>query len=531
MSPTEVLRRAWAPSLATGLLAPPLLALVPTVVLTPLFGLLVMGCLRAQLRAATGTGVSSSVAPGFLLAVLTGAGLLGAVLGATAASSLMAPAPAAIVGVGAALLPLLGLVLLAPFSFVPLAWLERAWSEGTLRARIGGAFGDALEGWRRVPWASRLRWLAMAATPWLVAATLVGVEAEGSTWFEVLAPTVAFAVPFASAQLVASWCEVRDSVRDARASAKVPRTLGFLALAASFASLLALAALGWAVLAPLPMAESPLRWASTPALQPPSRGWHRGPFALPGSTLVVRPGPEGVRIDAEDGGGTGLVRLPGGADEVRAEAFEGGYRVYGQGPGGRGVVEVDALGVRRDDSFGDRVGARLGAVGAFMAAGLLFAWGMALLAAVRVQRARVLRDLPATGGAGAERCVLEGRLVLGDGARVRRAGSRIVADGPAWVEGGSLRVRLPSEGVRVQGALVQARHGARVVLVGRFAQHTSAAFREAAAPWPAQARLVFGDRRAAVRGEVARASVLAGVALTSVVLVALGLALWIVRGI
>ncbi len=531
MGPTSILRRALLPSLLAALLAPPTLLLVPTVLLAPLFGWVVAACLRAHLREGTETPVAPIGTLAIALAALTGGGVLGMLVGSAAGRSLAPSSPAWGAAAGAAFAPLLGLLALAPLVFAPLAWLERdRRRRRSSLATLAAVIGSALEAWRISEPAARWRPIATVATPWMVGAALVGGEASPRWWLWTLGPVVAITVPLACACLVAGWVSVRRVALRERPGVTVPGGLAILGASAALTSAVALGAVAWSLFTPLSMTEVHLVRAASRALQPRWAGWHRRQFAIPGTTLAVRPDSAGVHVEAADGGGVGLVRLRGGVAEVRVEPIGGGYRVHAQGPQGRGFFDIDPAGVRRDDAFHDRVRFRLGRLGLLLLCVVVGAWGAIVVAGGRLHRAFGLRDLPqsdAPWGAADERCVLEGRLRLADGAHVRQQGARFVVDGSAWIDGPGLRVALPPDGARVQGACEHLVDGAEVTLVGRFPQRTAAAFREATAPWPFDAWLVPGGREEAVRGEVRRASVTLALALTVTLLAALGLVGWI----
>ena len=239
------------------------------------------------------------------------------------------------------------------------------------------------------------------------------------------------------------------------------------------------------------------------------------PTRLPGTSITLRPQVRGLRVTTEDGGGAGSIPTPYGFT-VRAAgvppedlaALRDGRQVgvYLDAGGGVYAICLDARGVRCDDSTLARLSANVPWPTWFV---LL----LAVLFFVRflwrnlpdlLMRSR-LRDVRVSGDHRGLRA-LSGTLRWGEGASVSPGsgvGPRARAveiEGEVKLDAGDFVVRLPPGFTR---ALADRRHadefrdGAKLTLVGAFAQMVAGGFREATIDLPDGHWLVPGDMKAA----------------------------------
>lgn len=473
-------------------------------------GILLDHLTRAQLSHAVGRQVKVQGMRRFFAGAAAAVGWVGAFLSILAGSAVVdgvarAGSVDAAKYVVIVLAPLVYAVCVAPFAFLPVALLDDEQSDDRVfhtALRVAGQLSTPRRLWIGACWA-----LVVAGSMLTVAAVEpFGFLVAGALW--------CVAMPIVVAQHVAAYVEVsrrvapdgdsslcavqvgegRGAVDDA--PLLFPPFVRGLLGSAAVASAVFVIVLSFSALTPLPLQralESEHEWSSEP-------------LRIQGTSLTVRVVGDGVQIAADDGGGVGHVA---GA-HIDAVAFtrlgDDRVRVFGRGPYGQWATVITNEGARVDDGFVARLSSRMNwIVGLCVVLALLaLLWAGRLL--TRVASGRALLDLARTddhAGEGETR-VLEGRLRL-DGALVRR-GRRWVPSGSARVEGASLRVLIPPGGVRTQGDETELVDGEVVSLVGRFPKLTSAALREHLAPWPADALLVPGGRRAAASALVTRAA-------------------------
>lgn len=257
---------------------------------------------------------------------------------------------------------------------------------------------------------------------------------------------------------------------------------------------------------------------------PPARELHEPDFVLPGTSVHVQRLLDGVSIETPDGGGAGFVRAKLGDFHGRSASYiDDDAAAYG-GPQGSiavlatdgynwAVTFVDRNGVRLDDSLTDRVLGRFGAVGmASLAIAAMLVFVLVAVFGTALGRARTLGAprLDVAGGRG--RQALEGTLRLGDGATVTPCGRRAVrVSGPAWLEAGEIRVRLPEGELAALCTAVEEtpQDGDPLVLISRFRAPLAAGLRDSGAPWPEDGVLVLGALEKASEQLVQRATVVA----------------------
>ncbi|MAC28308.1 MAG: hypothetical protein CMH59_17825, partial [Myxococcales bacterium] len=496
MTAREILQRTPGASVGLGLALVVLLFLCGCVIGVPFFGGVAVMLLGVHVQAATGLGerrFSMAAALLYLLFVLllaVGAGV-GVALGAGLARD-----PG--VAIGLLLGPFLVGLALSPFLLVPLVLVDP-----TMPDRWGAASARGLELAHRV---GLRRWVRIVAV-------LVGVffaPLLAMAFFD-RQPGVFFAMPLAwwlgfplaSATLVATYADVRGEVAATPAAGRWPAGLRVLLGISGAVALVALGLLVAVLALPSPMETGP---APTGRELVP---WTEGPVRLPGTSVRVTPDVLGVRVEAADGGGAGLVEWPYATpDSLRVlEGRDGTFRVEARDYALLGHVTLDAQGVRLDDGVGARMEARLGTVGqVLLGLGLLGLVG-AFFAFRGVIAARVLEAVRATddlddgeghAGRAAGRRALEGRLRVPEGEQVEVAGQPPRVRGHAWVEGGELRVALPEGGAPLPAWVDEASQdavadGALVAVVGHFERLGAEGLREGGRiPWPAGGLLVPG---------------------------------------
>ncbi|MEM9068831.1 MAG: hypothetical protein AAGE52_10010 [Myxococcota bacterium] len=483
ISVAQILRRSPGTALY-AVLTPVTLFVGLSLVLSPLFGGLFGLLLLRHLRAAeVGTAsfrwkTALFVSLGFLLM------LFAAGLGGTVTRSLAWGAAAGVVAG-----PLIVVAVISPLAFFPVAALEVDTASDALRA--------SLEGWGLVPFRRRVAILATTLLPWAVLGVLFTTNLSEEAWLSAMVAVSVIVVPFLSAQLVSTWSGVRVDALDFEATERMPRGLGIFTALVTLALVAGLGMTVVAMLRPLSMNET--RPVASRMLQPPGSGWDEGPIAITGTTLRVSRAPDGVRIEAADGGGVGLVRWRRHPSEIRVVRHGTRYRVHARQGGARAFVDINDEGVRAGDGLVDRFDLRVGWLG-----GLLIVLAMlGVVASIRafagLLRARALREIKGSEDPTAkpkERRVWEGRFSLEGTATVLGGTLRVEH---ASIAGSDMRLALPPEGVRIRGQ-VAPRDGELVALVGAFTQ-LSSSLREAA-PWPTHAVLIVGGRDQAVKSEV-----------------------------
>jgi len=348
------------------------------------------------------------------------------------------------------------------------------------------------------------------------------------------------ATPRVLALLALTYARLGEApVDEATAPTRADRGLRGLAWLIAPAPIALLVALLAAALVPLPMQTGAFDDAEGRGLRGihPTLGVRAG--RLPGTSVSVRAEGDGIVIEAADGGGAG--ELEAGFEtrwaylRVEQRTRDGepvdAYRITVTDGERWARTEVNADGVRLDDSFTDRTFGRLGAIGSggvglalLLLLYLTFTMGGELGAARRLAAPALLEAGPrAEDGVAA----LEGTLRLGDDAAVRYHPrpavvvhlwddrGTLTCEGDVWFEaaGGAFRFRVPAS-VPVVGADADALvDGAKLVLISRFTDTGISGPRRASAPWPDDGRLTLGtldDARAAlVKRSVRRAGLLA----------------------
>ncbi len=498
MTTGQVLRRSALASFGYGVLfagSLPFLCLLgvpPTIVLVALLGRQLDGVIEGRSKER-----DNKLRGGLFVFLFVLLVVFASIGGSTAAGTLlptMADDPRSTIGVVVALSVALAIAL--PYAFVPL--VQR---DGAVPSGVGGhAFVLAAQAMTRVPLGRRLGLVALAVvTQALPLGVFLFVE-DRDFLLAIGAALGGYAVlvPIASAHLVAAYASVRDELEgdpfDDEPVA-VPSSLR----AAGVSALLAVGALLFlvaeALLVPLPMAvgevQAPLE--PVPGTQP---------IPIGDGSVLVRSSGAGVTVAARDGGGAGFVAADcGEVEHVAVEPVEDGtYRIVAVCGVERTVrvLHVDARGVRLDDSFGDRVDARISGWFWFVCALSLLLWIVAFGGPWRAfQRARYLRSLRGTDELDHAPGVraLEGTLHAEE--PVHLADGRFRSAGSAQVSGGALRITLPAEGPALGKSDEVLHDGAEVAVVGHFDELVGGGFRDGPAPWPADGLLVPGGRRAA----------------------------------
>jgi len=421
-------------------------------------------------------------------------------LSGNSAASLLFPTMASDIRSLLGVVPALALsfAILLPYGFVPLILRDQGVPSG-----IGGhAFVVSAQAVSRLPMHRQVS-LVLSALATQAIPYAVFVFMEGSATFVVAIGACllgyAVLVPLATAHYVAAYASVREGLEGDPFEddpVAVPPALRAAGVSALLSALVLAFLVAEAVLVPLPMTappvpDEPLR--PVPGVQP---------IPIGDGQVLVRSAGSGVTVAARDGGGAGFVSS--GCGEVGrvavTEGPEGVYRVVAPCEHAGGTVEmrVDGRGVRLDDSFHDRIGARMGAVVYTLFTAILILWALSFGGPWRAfQRVRYLRSL-----AGTDRLdqapglrALEGTLHASAGVQV--AAGRFTAEGAAQVSGGPLRVTLPGEGPALGTQTEVLADGASVAVVGHFESLISGGLREGPAPWPSDGLLVPGGRREA----------------------------------
>lgn len=385
-----------------------------------------------------------------------------------------------------------------PYAFVPL--VQR---DDEVPAGVGGnAFVIAAQAMTRLPLPRRLALVAVAVLAQAIPLGFFTFLEGPDRWLEAIG-SAAFAygvlVPLAAAHYVAAYASVRDGLEQDPLEddpVAVPPSLRASGISALLAALVLVFVVAQALLVPLPMATEPA--PTEPLSLVPSAE----PVRLGEAGVLVRSAGRGVTVAARDGGGAGFV--PADCAEVDwisvAQTGTDAYRITAlcDLDGTVRVLRIDGRGVRLDDSFADRLGARVGGWLWGLVALSVLLWLLAFGGPWRsFQRARFLRSLRRTDelehAPGVR--VLEGRLHAPEGLTL--AAGRFRTAGSAQVSGGDLRITLPADGPALGQAVEALADGAPVAIVGDFAALVGGGFREGPAPWPEDGWLVPGDRRAA----------------------------------
>ena len=413
--------------------------------------------------------------------------------------------------------PALLLLMLSPLTLLPCALVDRR-SRG-----LAHALRAALDGWSQLPVSRRIvLWLLPTSVTFsMPLLTLLRVRPPTYLWG--VGIPIAVMSMLSSLYLVSSWVAVREVLVEVDESARVPRgtlVLGIVTTALTLAVAMAVTA---SLATPMPMSQHQYRTPRTLDHLDPSL-WHSTPQRIAGTSLQVRLEGDGVLIEADDGGGVGLVEPSYGlAESFRVRPLrEGAHRVVVRDGGSRWFVDINDEGVRIDDGLGRRFEHRIGAFGLLILLALAVGWLFCVLAAIRLARAATLRAIKSSADqvSADTRRVLEGTVRFGEGANVVINNGHLHASGSVWIEGAGLRVRIPEVPVRVRGSEAFD-DGERVALVGTFDKLTSESHREASARWPQKAFLVVGGREHAVKEAIRLASSVAVAALSTTLVVGL----------
>ncbi len=527
MTTLEVLRRSSGASVGYGLL---FAASVPFFCLfgVPLTLALVL-LIGRQLDAALSGGARERDAKfrgGLFVFLFVAVVFFAAVGGASAAAVLvptMAEDPRSLIGVTIALG--VALAVLLPYSFVPLILRDSSVHSG-----IGGhAFVLSAQAITRLPLERRVALVLVTLVAELIPYTLFSfIESQETLLVAIAASLGAYAVlvPIATAHYVAAYTAVRAELEGEPLEddpVAVPPALRAAGVSAALSAGGLIFLFAEAVLVPLPMTAVP---AGVEMPEPPAE-----PVTIGGGQVVVRSTDQGVTVAARDGGGVGFVASScGPVGRVLVVPDGGEYRIVAACErGGAITMRIDSAGVRMDDSFSDRVDARVSGWCYGLLALSLVLWALSFGGPWRAfQRVRHLRSLTRTDelDAGPGLRALEGRLHTD--AEVRVSGGRFISEGSAQVSGGPLRITLPAEGPALGSEEATLSDGAEVAVVGHFQTLISGGLREGPAPWPEDGQLIPGGRRDAAerlsraagrRLAILFASVTAAQGLTAVVLV------------
>lgn len=500
MTTLEVLRRSPGASVGYGLLFASslvffcLLGIPTTLALVVLVGRQLDGALVGRARER-----ESKFRGGLFVFLFVAVVVFAAVGGATAAKMLLptvADDPRSLLGVVVALG--VAFAILLPYSFVPLVLRDEAVPSG-----VGGhAFVVSAQGITRLPLARRIALVFVPLTVQVIPyALFTFLEGPETLLDAVGASLLAYAVlvPIGTAHYVAAYATVREELESDPLEddpVAVPPALRAAGVSAALSAGVLLFLFAQALLVPLPMTSVP------PDLDPLSPVPQTEPIRVGDGQVFVRSAEGGVTVAARDGGGVGFVASGCGAiGRVAVVEVDHAYRIVATCESGfGGVVEmrVDAGGVRLDDSFTHRIGARIsGWCYALLAVSLLL-WALSFGGPWRAfQRVRHLRSLARTDeldrGPGLR--ALEGTLHAEAGVEV--GGGRFRSAGSAQISGGPLRITLPAEGPVLGSEQATLADGSRVAVVGHFQTLISDGLRQGPAPWPEDGVLVPGGRREA----------------------------------
>ena len=484
------------------------LAAAPQVLLT---NALIRRHLRALLRHPLTTHHrASSLRPSFFAGLfvflLTCGAALALAAGAATAHQMLSsvvPRMAATCGGAVGGLALL-LAMVLPFAFVPLVLCDpHAPAVDVGQAFVGSARSVSALSWGRKLSLCCVPTLVLSAP--LVAAGLLDRAGYAHSW---LLPPLAFAVlmPPTTAFYVSCYGRVRSewlspaaAPGTAEEGVSIPPSARAGLVTAALSSLVLAGAATAALATPLPLH---LTSSVVPALHA-----SHGPVHMGAERVIVRPHALGITIAAQDGGGAGLIHSPcGPIDGVWVvPVSDDRFHITGWCQGWEAVeTEVNAQGVRFDDGILDRLHRRVGIFALALCASALWLWVWTLARAwTPLQAARFLQHLTPSDAhrPSAGLRVLEGRLRLPEGGLLRLHQHHFEVEEAAYVEKDGFRIRLPEQGAVLKGAgvrqLAMLGDGVSVAVVAEFDRLVSEGVREHAVPWPANARLVHGDRRRA----------------------------------
>ncbi|MFO0712741.1 MAG: hypothetical protein U0353_23010 [Sandaracinus sp.] len=437
---------------------------------------------------------------------------------------------------------LLGIVLF-PLHAAPLEAIESG--SGMIEAMLGAGARTSRAGLVVTVIRGALVGL-VTALPWLVPGLVEQLVPGHDPWRLVLLYASVVAAQLVGLSIVAhAWSEGRERFGAARTLVTAPRRpvpararlVGSLVLAASPALLLTLGVL-------LALSTPTAAWRREPRLEASGRG-----YALPFPTGVpcvedpLRDTTEGLTVTTpragvwliatRDGGGAGEVRIPGG-DAQRATLSRERFRERDvwtlRVPTSSSValVSFEDRGVRVDDTPLDRIRARAGSAGLWLA--LVYTLALAMLLALQLRRAGVAAGLDRPRFSGVpERAALTGTLRTEAAIPVSSQG--LVLAESARLELGELGTITLSPGTHpllVPSPVSVARDGATLTAIAMLPATEGSPFRDGRASLPERAQLVLGsleEARELYAERVARTNVLASLPL---LVVGLGLTTWVV---
>ena len=407
-----------------------------------------------------------------------------------------------------------GLVALLFAALSPVSFLLPALLDTEVPRTLGAALDVAVRTGGRQSARQRLIWVLLATAQLVLPALALYAAGQGSAlgWLALVGWLVS--APTLTASMAKDYVRLRRLTPDVGAPTRLPSELRLLIASAGLVSAVGTAVVVGALLLPSPARRQTVDPVDEGPL--PTRVGPLGPHGLQVSAL----GERGLLIETADGGGAGRVAVPFDVANVIVEPWPEDERRLGDDTRyrivasvdptlgtGQAVVLVDASGTRLDDGFAARLERVGGARGLLVWCLVAIAWlGFFVFSLRRLATARRLVAITSAddlGEAAGDLRALDGHLRVNDGTLVVD-GDRLRVEGSGYVEGTSLRVRIPSEGVRVLGA-EKAYDGAAVALVGEFSTLTSEGLRTSVAPWPQAAMLVVGGRNVAAH-ELTRAA-------------------------
>ncbi|AKF07861.1 hypothetical protein [Sandaracinus amylolyticus] len=507
MTERSHLRRAFAKdalALALSLVTCPF-----AIVLTPQRTSLLLGSALA-LAGGSRDARRGGLGPGALAIGLTIALVIASLVGLGAARAVSHSAPLAIAL--AIVLPSALGVVLAPFVLAPVAWLDR--EEGVVAALVR-AFELAV---RRGALPTLRDGASLGALVGIAASLGVAfLQLDGAAILVAVWASIAIGAPIGASVLARAY--VDGSARaafDGATDAQVSRGLRRVAVLVTPAAWMLAIALVAAMLTPSPMRRvdhaRALASAAVATVEPGDE------LVLPGDHgLVVAPGEDGVLVRTADGGGAGHVAWKGANDydvrlsllvvRTRFRDVDAWALVFGDD-----ATFIDDEGVRLDDSFTDRLAARLDvqSLALVLIALVALAWWSLRLARA-MARARALDAPRSFGDAAPDPATLVqlvGRLRYDEGSYVEGKGTSASVTGAARVVSldGAVVIVLPAHVPLLVPSDAKPDDGAEVTVVARAGALSPTSFRQGAAAWPDGAKLVLADRDEAAEQLLERAA-------------------------